>query len=369
LNNFRISPTSRCIPSNLMSWFSNLFGFMEKIGSVANLEWTKQNFKYSTETGVLISVPAPDREFKAGWFERPSLRDLRNIVDLEEARRALPGSVKVREIVSDVSELHTMSENRHALFQAASQFNCLEFPSQRGKPENGITVYSSDRTQGPACAIACAPGTVVRNYFGMKSDDTALECQTQDNQVNNLADCEEFLENAKQRYFEVMAGYTMSSDGNLMRLNKALDEATVEGFKERLRVGFQWDTEVTNSKFGSREYSGPQLLVSQIYASACSVSYSSGSSDNWAPLASMVLDASYEATLYGSVMNAMKYRGEHGSKKVFLTALGGGVFGNDTEWIADAMSRAFKKFEGIDLEVTIVSFGRSEPGFRHLLTA
>jgi hypothetical protein len=32
-------------------------------------------------------------------------------------------------------------------------------------PEHGISRYAFDNTQGPACSIACAAGTVVRNYF------------------------------------------------------------------------------------------------------------------------------------------------------------------------------------------------------------
>ena len=32
-------------------------------------------------------------------------------------------------------------------------------------PEDGVTIYSADPTQGPACALACAAGSVYRNYF------------------------------------------------------------------------------------------------------------------------------------------------------------------------------------------------------------
>jgi hypothetical protein len=32
-------------------------------------------------------------------------------------------------------------------------------------PEHGVTVYAGDPTQGPACALACAAGSVYRNYF------------------------------------------------------------------------------------------------------------------------------------------------------------------------------------------------------------
>jgi hypothetical protein len=32
-------------------------------------------------------------------------------------------------------------------------------------PEDGVTMYAADPTQGPACALACAAGSVYRNYF------------------------------------------------------------------------------------------------------------------------------------------------------------------------------------------------------------
>ena len=33
------------------------------------------------------------------------------------------------------------------------------------QPEYGVTLYAADPTQGPACALACAAGSVYRNYF------------------------------------------------------------------------------------------------------------------------------------------------------------------------------------------------------------
>jgi len=39
-----------------------------------------------------------------------------------------------------------------------------------------------------------------------------------------------------------------------------------------------------------------------------------------------------------------------------LTALGGGVFGNDFEWVGGAMRRAFNKFRDADLTVHIVVY-------------
>jgi len=50
---------------------------------------------------------------------------------------------------------------------------------------------------------------------------------------------------------------------------------------------------------------------------------------------------SYEATLWAGVINAR----ERGSNKVFLTFIGGGVFGNRSRWILSAIARAIDKVQ------------------------
>ena len=43
---------------------------------------------------------------------------------------------------------------------------CLSYSLCRfTQPEDGVTLYAADPTQGPACALACAAGSVYRNYF------------------------------------------------------------------------------------------------------------------------------------------------------------------------------------------------------------
>ena len=70
-----------------------------------------------------------------------------------------------RHTIGDVGTLHRADEYSGAVFQAASQFNCLEMVGPRVRPEDGVTCYWMDRTQGPTCALACPAGTVYRNYF------------------------------------------------------------------------------------------------------------------------------------------------------------------------------------------------------------
>ena len=44
---------------------------------------------------------------------------------------------------------------------------------------------------------------------------------------------------------------------------------------------------------------------------------------------------------------------------VYLTLVGGGVFGNDLNWIVAAIRRAVGLFSDSGLDVAIVSYGRS----------
>jgi hypothetical protein len=63
-----------------------------------------------------------------------------------------------------------------------------------------------------------------------------------------------------------------------------------------------------------------------------------------------VLDAAYEATLWAGVLNRAR---AGGSRDVFLTALGGGVFGNDTEWIGGAIGRAVARAHAACADINV----------------
>merc|ERR1712187_399708 len=139
------------------------------------------------------------------------------------------------------------------------------------------------------------------------------------------------------------------------------------GLVASLRIGMQWDTEVICSDFGSSDYKGKQQLVTQAYCSGCSVSYSGCSASAWEPFASLVLRACFAATMLTGILNATAHPGEPGARRVFLTAIGGGVFGTDMAWVQDAMERAFDKFGNCELEVILVSYGKQTPEFRKLL--
>lgn len=75
------------------------------------------------------------------------------------------GRTRVTCVRADVRQLQPDSRQAGALFQVASQFNLLEMVGPAVSPEDGVTRYGLDATQGPACAIASGAGTTYRNYF------------------------------------------------------------------------------------------------------------------------------------------------------------------------------------------------------------
>lgn len=81
--------------------------------------------------------------------------------------------------------MHRAPENVRALFQVASQFNLLEMVSPQVTPEDGVTRYQDDQTQGPACAIAAGAATIYRNYFVPVGGSYG---QTTERQLDGLAD-------------------------------------------------------------------------------------------------------------------------------------------------------------------------------------
>ena len=137
-----------------MDWFEKLTGFRE-----TGYEETRARLEVAD--GKLRSR-VNDASYGIGELELVSLQALR-----ERAKSAgdLPGRVKTSVVTGDVRHMHRLRENAGALFQVASQFNLLEMVSPDVAPEDGVTRYQSDPTQGPACAIAAGAATIYRNYF------------------------------------------------------------------------------------------------------------------------------------------------------------------------------------------------------------
>merc|ERR1712232_380710 len=71
------------------------------------------------------------------------------------------------------------------------------------------------------------------------------------------------------------------------------------------------------------------------------------------PFAHAVLEGAYEATLAAAALLAHEHKKR---VKVFLTALGGGAFGNRTSWIADALEKSLQAYRAEPLDVFLVHY-------------
>jgi hypothetical protein len=102
-----------------------------------------------------------DQLYSAGRFRALSLSELRKMA---QARRpAEPSRLSILlgpDALTDIGALQAMDDG-NSLFQAASQFNCLEAPGPR---VTSVANYLYDPTQGPRASIGAWPATLLRHY-------------------------------------------------------------------------------------------------------------------------------------------------------------------------------------------------------------
>lgn len=328
-----------------MDWFEKLTGFKEN-------DYSSTRASLAVSDGRLTSL-VNHKSYSTGKLELASLSELRRQSTLANAKA---GKLRVTLISGDVRDIHQRSEFAGALFQVASQFNLLEMVGPNKTPEDGVTIYQSDPTQGPACAIAAGAATIYRNYFAQVGDQSG---QTRERQVDALADLGRAL---RQRIgpdhgelWSMLNGYALCNRAGLDAISDLLARSNpdeIDELRGHLRIGLHHDVEVTDGGH-------PYRKVSQAFCSALPVAYSQIAPKHWSSFACLVLEAAYEATVWAAVLNAR--RGS--SNKVLLTSLGGGAFGNEEAWIEAGLMRALKLVSGFDLDVKLVSYGRPSAAF------
>lgn len=266
--------------------------------------------------------------------------------------------VKCTHTVGESGALHLRFPN--AFFQVASQFNTLEFISPDVTPEDGVTHYVYDRTQGPACALACMAGTAYRNYLlhpslfhkekeGVATTAAATTSVGEDwrgqqapHQLNLLEDFTSYLTHAcdalpaldLSHFYTVRNGYFhprqhMSAfQGRLQAMAACHGDSLADAedaLLSRLRIGLVEDATVTLPLHSTQPESlnalcdgGHSASVSAVRVHEVSQSYNSALSlppppprpdDAWAGMAALsriILRGTYEATLLAGVQHTLR---------------------------------------------------------------
>ena len=190
-------------------------------------------------------------------------------------------------------------------------------------------------------------------------------------------------------FFKVQNGYVLSDTESLQKIDwTRLDWEEVKGL---LRVGVHEDTQgtacgdwgldgltLTSGVESSESGNGgdaetiPIPQVTHVLCSACPVSYNktrTKQDSDWEPLSRLILEACYEACFYVALENMRRHDGRYGSNKLFLTLVGGGVFGNREEWVLESLEKSLEKFRfskilnhNANLQVYLVLYGPTTPG-------
>jgi hypothetical protein len=320
-------------------WFAELMGFAEE-----GYEATRS--RLVVEGDELVSK-ANGARYGIGELSLPTLAELRGRVEVPSDRHST-----VHCVTGEARAMHADPELEGALFQVASQFNLLEMTGPSITPEHGVTRYSGDPTQGPACAIAAGAATIYRNYFAPVEGEVG---QTRVRQIDALAAVGKALSAKLGRpvseLWRMRNGYALCTPEGLDAITRLLEESDDElrdELRVQLAVGLHRNVEVTDVRESARRY------VSQAFCSALPVAYGSGPSTSWEAFARLALEATYDATL----LAAVEQSSAGGSNIVLLTRVGGGAFGNADKWIDDAIVRALAIVKHAGLDIRLVSHGR-----------
>ncbi|MCE9575776.1 MAG: hypothetical protein K8W52_21680 [Deltaproteobacteria bacterium] len=283
------------------------------------------------------------RVFSAGRFAVQTIGQLRRAVRLDGPGRVTVSALSGRGAAVDIGALQA-SASSGTIFQAASQFNCLEAP---GPSLTKVSHYFDDSTQGPRASISAFPGTLLRHYAA-PGEHGARFVQTAGTQVNLLARA------LPAKVGRVECGYLMTQNiRDLGAAANALEDAFEDiavGVHDGVQVVFgnNWDGAVDGAP-----------RIAQVFTSAFAASYShrSGSPDEISGLCRPILRAAYLGTLLAAV--------SVGRPRVLLTLIGGGAFGNPADviwesvfWAADEAAKS-----GATLQVVVNAHMSGVPDF------
>jgi hypothetical protein len=324
------------------NWFESAFGFTE---NYYNETKDKINQLYNNHKINHIDV---------GNFR---LINLNQIYDLLSTNKNTNfGIVSISNIIADIKDLHKKVEIDQSTIQVASQLNCLEIVNPNVKPEDGITIYQNDKTQGPICVMCTPAGIAYRNYLYDNG-------QKVDKQIDMSRELLYFLQSYdKSINWQVINGYLFVENIEMLKkINLLLlqDQDIRRIARRKILAGIHNNLGIY---IDNKSY---DHHVNHVLCSGIPISYHQNELNNtllWDGLAELFLEAYYEITLlitcYNNIQSGL-------NKPCYLTKVGGGVFGMKKNMIIRAINRACNivKNLGYSLTVYLVHYGSIEPNY------
>lgn len=258
------------------------------------------------------------------------------------------GPVKSFEAISgDIRALQADLKNRRALFQVASNFHAFEQPSHDSSPEQtSLEDYVHDNTQGPAAVIGTMADLVYRRYKLPEGPYTDKALESGEWSLDMLA--------TVRRLYGVnieVGGWADITKAK--RLTTITDVLTAASLVASVFVESALVTHDEKLRFvGDKDHRIHQVLVS-----AYDMTRGTGThAENWA-----------FAFLIAAYVNTLLAANTIGTKKIYLTSVGGGVFGNSAKSIYKAIAIAINSVPlGPDVSIFLVGWPNVPKGTEKL---
>lgn len=322
-----------------MNWFIQVFGFEEVSYEKTRAKFLEMFFRENCKKLNNINI---------GEFAIYNNFYLRNNINFFSM-----GHLNITNITDDIRNIHRNYKN--STIQVASQLNCLEMINPYIRPENGITIYSQDNTQGPICSLCCPAGLAYRNYIYNGG-------QTHNKQICMIRDALQYLKSIDINInYNIINGYLVIQNVNdLLRINNLLDNTDVRlNFKSYIQSGSHSNQGLLNKM---------NHTVNHVYCSGIPINYNESITEKslWSKLSLVWLEAMYENTLLIAYKNNSKLGR---NEPCFLTKLGGGVFGMDDNIIIMSINNAinYMRNNQIFMEVYIVHYGSIDQRYNSII--
>jgi hypothetical protein len=277
-------------------------------------------FTFDSSGAAILDVRG--RQWSAGRFEVASLGSLRErVLRGVAAKGNHQGRVHLWVVDGGAASTDIGSLQAHAtdgtLFQVASQFNCLEATGPWVAP---IQRYLEDPTQGPRASISALPGTLLRHYAAPGSNGDRFIQTSDGRQVELLANvCERGVASVQNGY---LLSDEVADPRSLLQALESRFDAIRVGAHDAIEVvfGYDWNGVVGRS---------PAPLIAQVFTSTLAGGGYGTISRELLGVCRQLLRAAYLGTLLAAL--------DLGHRRIVLTLIGGGVFGNPVETIWESI--------------------------------
>lgn len=292
---------------------------------------------FTFDDNGFATLSAAGHRWHAGRFETVSLATLRERALALQSDPATRARLHVLLGASPLTDIGAMqaTAGEGTLFQAASQFNCLEAPGPFRIAR--VSEYFDDPTQGPRASISAFPATLLRHYMAPDEEGGHFVQLTDGKQIDLLAKA------CGRRVCR--NGYLTGEGIDPQQLADALQSsfASIEvGVHTGAEVvlGANWDGAVD----GCRRIA--QVFTSTVAGGMYGADRVLGPA--FASVSRQLLRAAYLGTLLAAT--------SLGCTRVVLTLVGGGVFANPIATIWESILWASDEVEPMlprDLDVFV----------------